>query len=123
VLDLTRVIAGPVAGRTLAAHGAEVLRVGADHLALVAPLAIDTGFGKRFCHLDLRLATGRAALRGLIAEADVVLQAYRPGALERLGFGPLPAGTGLCGHLRVGAGRAVAAPARLRPLWIQRSAA
>jgi hypothetical protein len=88
VLDLTRVIAGPVAGRTLAAHGAEVLRVGADHLALVAPLVIDTGFGKRFCHLDLRLATGREALRGLIAEADVVLQAYRPGALERLGFGP-----------------------------------
>jgi crotonobetainyl-CoA:carnitine CoA-transferase CaiB-like acyl-CoA transferase len=88
VLDLTRVIAGPVAGRTLAAYGAHVLRVGADHQPLVGPLVFDTGFGKRFCHLDLRTDRGRQALRELVARADVVLQAYRPGALQRLGFGP-----------------------------------
>ena len=88
VLDVTRVIAGPVAGRTLASHGADVLRVGADHLPLVAPLVIDTGFGKRFCHIDLRAEQGRATLRSLVAEADVVLQAYRPGALARIGLGP-----------------------------------
>jgi CoA-transferase family III len=88
VLDLSRVIAGPVAGRTLAAFGAQVLRVGADHLPLVAPLVLDTGFGKRFCHLDLRTDAGRETLGRLVAEADVVLQAYRPGALQRLGFGP-----------------------------------
>jgi hypothetical protein len=88
VLDLTRVIAGPVAGRTLAAHGAQVLRVGADHLPLVPSLIIDTGFGKRFCHVDLRTEPGHSTLRGLIADADVLLQAYRPGALQRIGFGP-----------------------------------
>jgi hypothetical protein len=97
VLDLTRVIAGPVAGRTLAAHGADVLRVGADHLALVPALVVDTGFGKRFTHLDLRTDAGRGALRDLVREADVVLQAYRPGALEALGFGARE-----CARLRPG---------------------
>jgi crotonobetainyl-CoA:carnitine CoA-transferase CaiB-like acyl-CoA transferase len=88
VLDLTRVIAGPVAGRTLAGYGADVLRVGADHLSLVPALVVDTGFGKRFTHLDLRTGAGRAALRDLVRDADVLLQAYRPGALDALGFGP-----------------------------------
>jgi crotonobetainyl-CoA:carnitine CoA-transferase CaiB-like acyl-CoA transferase len=88
VLDLTRVIAGPVAGRTLAAYGATVLRVGADHLPLVGPLVIDTGFGKRFCHLDLREAADHERLRALIADADVLIQAYRPGALRQRRFGP-----------------------------------
>ncbi|GAA2798812.1 CoA transferase [Crossiella cryophila] len=88
VLDLTRVIAGPVAGRTLAAHGADVLRVGADHLELVDALVVDTGFGKRFCHLDLRTPEGRDALRTLVRQADVLLQAFRPGALAQLGLGP-----------------------------------
>jgi hypothetical protein len=88
VLDLTRVIAGPVAGRTLAALGADVLRVGADHLALVPSLVVDTGFGKRFTHLDLRTRAGRETLIGLVSTADVLIQAYRPGALERLGLGP-----------------------------------
>jgi crotonobetainyl-CoA:carnitine CoA-transferase CaiB-like acyl-CoA transferase len=97
VLDLTRVIAGPVAGRILAAHGAQVLRVGADHLALVADLVVDTGFGKRFTHLDLRRDEGRDALRRLVTQADVVLEAFRPGALARLGFGPEQ-----CAELRPG---------------------
>ncbi len=94
VLDLTRVIAGPVAGRALAALGADVLRVGAEHLALVASLVVDTGFGKRFTHLDLRTAAGRAALLELVRDADVLIQAYRPGALDRLGLGPAD----LAGH-------------------------
>jgi crotonobetainyl-CoA:carnitine CoA-transferase CaiB-like acyl-CoA transferase len=97
VLDLTRVIAGPVCGRTLAGYGADVLRVGADHLALVPPLVIDTGFGKRFCHLDLRTPDGAAALRGLVTQADILVQAYRPGALDALGFGPAA-----CAALRPG---------------------
>jgi len=88
VLDLTRVIAGPVAGRALAALGADVLRVGAEHLALVPAAAVDTGFGKRFTHLDLRTTGGRAALLALVKDADVLIQAYRPGALERFGLGP-----------------------------------
>src|SRR3954452_24953755 len=69
VLDLTRVIAGPVAGRVLASYRADVLPAGADHLALVLPAAIDTGFVKRFTHLDLRTDTGRAALTALVREA------------------------------------------------------
>lgn len=87
VLDLTRIIAGPVAGRTLAAHGAEVLLVTAAHLPSVEPLVIDTGRGKRSARLDLRTREGAQALRTLVREADVVIQSYRPGALEALGFG------------------------------------
>ncbi|MCW2881603.1 MAG: L-carnitine dehydratase/bile acid-inducible protein [Sphaerisporangium sp.] len=88
VLDLTRVIAGPVATRTLAAHGAEVLRVGAAHLPEVPGLVISTAFGKRSCELDLRTQEGAAAFRELVAAADAVVQSYRPGALAALGFGP-----------------------------------
>jgi crotonobetainyl-CoA:carnitine CoA-transferase CaiB-like acyl-CoA transferase len=87
VLDLTHVIAGPVCGRTLAAHGADVLHVGAAHLPTVGPLVIDTGFGKRTAHLDLRTPTGRDVLRGLVADADVLVQSFRPGTLARRGFG------------------------------------
>jgi crotonobetainyl-CoA:carnitine CoA-transferase CaiB-like acyl-CoA transferase len=87
VLDLTRVIAGPVAARVLASHGADVLAVGAAHLAVIPALVIDTGFGKRSCHLDLRRPDERAALDRLAGEADVFLQGYRPGSLARRGFG------------------------------------
>jgi crotonobetainyl-CoA:carnitine CoA-transferase CaiB-like acyl-CoA transferase len=54
VLDLTRIIAGPVAGRALAAHGADVMLITGPHLPSVAPLVIDTGRGKRSAQLDLR---------------------------------------------------------------------
>ncbi|GII61765.1 CoA transferase [Sphaerisporangium krabiense] len=87
VLDLTRVIAGPVASRALAGYGAEVLRVGAAHLPEVPGAVIGTAFGKRSCEVDLRTAEGAAAFRELVAGADVVVQAYRPGALAALGFG------------------------------------
>jgi len=65
-----------------------VLRVGADHLALVPDLVVETGFGKRFAHVDLRQPEGVDTLRGLVAQADVVVQAFRPGALQGLGLGP-----------------------------------
>ncbi|AOY93216.1 carnitine dehydratase [Cupriavidus sp. USMAA2-4] len=91
VLDLTRIIAGPVAGRTLAAHGADVLLVTAAHLPAIAPLVIDTGRGKRSCQLDLRDAEDARTWHKLLHGADVVLQAYRPGALEGLGAGPAAA--------------------------------
>jgi hypothetical protein len=85
VLDLTRVIAGPVAGRFLAAHGAEVLRVGAAHLPEVPGLVMETAFGKRSCHIDLR--TEPEELHRLVSRADIVIQGYRPGALDARGFG------------------------------------
>lgn len=88
VLDLSRVIAGPVCGRVLAAHGADVLAVTAAHLPQIAPLVIDTGFGKRSTFLDLRHPRDRDAFDELLADADVVLDAFRPGALNALGYGP-----------------------------------
>jgi hypothetical protein len=88
VLDLTRIIAGPVAGRTLAAHGADVLVVTSPHLPSVEQLVIDTGRGKLSTHIDLRDRAGRDALNGLLRSADVFVQGYRPAGLAALGFGP-----------------------------------
>ncbi len=87
VLELTRIIAGPVAGRVLAAHGAEVLHITAPHLPQVEPLVIDSGRGKRSAFLDLRQPDERARFEHLIGSADVLLQSYRPGALDALGLG------------------------------------
>jgi crotonobetainyl-CoA:carnitine CoA-transferase CaiB-like acyl-CoA transferase len=88
VLDLTRIIAGPVCGRTLAAHGADVLLITARHLASMLPLVIDTGRGKLSAAIDLREADGRHTLSALLPDADVFVQGYRPGALAARGFGP-----------------------------------
>ncbi|WP_235835195.1 CoA transferase [Piscinibacter terrae] len=87
VLDLTRILAGPVAGRTLAAHGAEVMLVNSPGLPNIAAIA-DTSRGKLSAHADLKTDAGRDALRALLSDADVFLQAYRPGALQALGLGP-----------------------------------
>jgi crotonobetainyl-CoA:carnitine CoA-transferase CaiB-like acyl-CoA transferase len=91
VLDLTRVIAGPVCGRALAGHGADVLLLTGPHLPSIAPLVIDTGRGKLSAHLDLREEAGRARLRALLRSADIFVQGYRPGALADRGFGPAEA--------------------------------
>jgi hypothetical protein len=88
VLDLTRVIAGPVAGRFLAAHGAEVLRVDGPDAEDSPTLVLDTTVGKRSAVLDLQDDADRARLDRLVAGADVVLSGYRPGALDGLGYGP-----------------------------------
>jgi crotonobetainyl-CoA:carnitine CoA-transferase CaiB-like acyl-CoA transferase len=88
VLDLTRIIAGPVAGRALAHHGADVLLINGPHLPNIAPLVIDNGRGKRSATLDLREAADRAHLHALVRDADVFLQGYRPGALAAHGFAP-----------------------------------
>lgn len=88
VLDLTRVIAGPVSGRTLAAHGAEVLRITGPHLTDNAALVMDGSRGKRSAEIDLREESGRARLAELVREADVFIQGYRPGAIAQWGFSP-----------------------------------
>jgi crotonobetainyl-CoA:carnitine CoA-transferase CaiB-like acyl-CoA transferase len=88
VLDLTRVIAGPVCGRTLAGYGADVLLVSAKHLPNLPGLVIDTGLGKLSTSLDLRQAGDADRLRALVGECDVFCQSYRPGALAHLGLGP-----------------------------------
>jgi len=88
VLDLSRVIAGPVAGRTLAAHGADVLLVSGPELPAIDWLTIDTGRGKLTTFIELKTDTGRAQLRELLEDADIFSQGYRPHALAALGFSP-----------------------------------
>jgi crotonobetainyl-CoA:carnitine CoA-transferase CaiB-like acyl-CoA transferase len=88
VLDLSRVIAGPVAGRTLAAHGADVLLISGPELPAIPWLTIDTGRGKLTSFVELRNEEGRAILRGLLMEADIFSQGYRPHAIAGLGFAP-----------------------------------
>ena len=86
VLDLTRILAGPVGGRTLAAYGADVMLVNAPHLPNIEAIA-DTSRGKLSALADLRIEAGRAGLRAVLRDAHVFVQGYRPGALAALGFG------------------------------------
>ncbi|TFY74985.1 hypothetical protein EWM64_g9027 [Hericium alpestre] len=88
VLDLTRVLGGPVGGRTLAAHGADVLLVTSPHLPDLPFLDVETSRGKRTTQLDLNNEIDKSTLWNLVRDADVFLQSYRPGGLASRGFGP-----------------------------------
>ena len=87
-LDLTRVLAGPTAAKTLAEHGADVLKITAAHLPDSGDIDFDTGIGKLSARLDLRKAQDVETLKKLIRETDVFLQSYRPGALASRGLSP-----------------------------------
>jgi hypothetical protein len=86
VLDLTRVIAGPVCGRTLASYGAEVMLVTSPHLPNQPRLVMDTGLGKLSASLDQRRSGDAERLGQLVRRSDVFCQSYRPGALAGQGF-------------------------------------
>ena len=86
VLDLTRVLAGPTCGKSLAEHGADVLKITAAHLPDSGMADLDTGIGKRSARLDLR--SEAELLKTLVQGADVFIQSYRPGALAARGFSP-----------------------------------
>jgi crotonobetainyl-CoA:carnitine CoA-transferase CaiB-like acyl-CoA transferase len=86
VLDLTRVLAGPTCARTLAEHGADVLRIGASSLPNNERHLMDTGHGKRSTALDLRTEGDVVTLMALAKDADVFSQSYRPGTLASRGF-------------------------------------
>jgi crotonobetainyl-CoA:carnitine CoA-transferase CaiB-like acyl-CoA transferase len=88
VLDLTRVLAGPTCARTLAEHGAEVLKITAAHLPNLGYQEWDTGHGKLSAQLDLRVPSEVETLRRLVRQADVFSQGYRPGALAARGLAP-----------------------------------
>jgi hypothetical protein len=85
VLDLTRILAGPVATRFLAGFGADVLRLDPPNWHEPA-LEPEVTLGKRRAGLDLHLAHDRQIFERLIAQADVLVHGYRPGALDRLGY-------------------------------------
>jgi crotonobetainyl-CoA:carnitine CoA-transferase CaiB-like acyl-CoA transferase len=87
-LDLTRVLAGPTCARTLAEHGADVLKIAGPHLPNSGSSEFDTGIGKLQAFLDLRTKEGTDILRGLLKDADVFSQSFRPGALAGKGFSP-----------------------------------
>lgn len=88
VLDLTRIVAGPVGARALAAYGADVMRIHSPNLPALEWLDRDTGRGKRSTFLDLEKTSDRDTLKKLIQEADIFIQAYRPGGLQEKGFSP-----------------------------------
>jgi crotonobetainyl-CoA:carnitine CoA-transferase CaiB-like acyl-CoA transferase len=86
VLDVTRVLAGPVATRFLAGFGASVLRIDPpdwDEPGVIPEVTL----GKRCARLDLERSEDRAVFEGLLATAHVLVHGYRPGALEALGYG------------------------------------
>ena len=86
VLDLTRILAGPVGTRALAAHGADVLLVNSPHLPNIEAIA-ETSRGKLSAHADLRDAAQRRAFDAVLRDAHVFVQGYRPGGLAALGYG------------------------------------
>jgi hypothetical protein len=86
VLDLTRILAGPVGTRALAAYGADVMLVNSPNLPNVS--LPETSRGKLSVHIDLLTDAGRETLRGLVRDCHFFVQAYRPGGIARFGFGP-----------------------------------
>lgn len=86
IVELSRVIAAPVAGRTLAAHGADVIWVTSPTLPNQPELDIDMARGKRTVQIDIKKPQDKARLLELIRTADVFLSSYRPGSLAAQGF-------------------------------------
>ena len=87
VVDLTRVIAAPAVARGLAEMGASVMRITSANLVDYSNLHLDLNWGKWNSFLDLKAKEDRDKLRALILEADIVVQGYRPGVLDKFGFG------------------------------------
>lgn len=88
VLELCRIIAGPTVTRILTEYGADVLKITSPHLSDVPFFQVDGNMGKHAADLDLKTEEGQRQFEELVADADVVVDGYRPGALDRLGYGP-----------------------------------
>lgn len=87
VLELCRIIAGPTVTRILAEYGADVLKITSPNLSDVPFFQVDGNMGKHAADLDLKTEEGRRQFEELLADADVLVDGYRPGALDRLGYG------------------------------------
>ncbi len=85
ILDLTRILAGPVCGRTLAAYGADVMLINSPALPNIDSI-VETSRGKLSAHIDLHQSADKSALLNLVKESDVYMQGYRPGALAAHGL-------------------------------------
>ncbi|KAE8349363.1 CoA-transferase family III domain-containing protein [Aspergillus coremiiformis] len=88
VLELCRIIAGPTVARILAEYGADVLKITSPGLSDVPFFQVDGNMGKHAADLDLKTEEGRRQFEELLADADVLVDGYRPGAIEKLGYGP-----------------------------------
>src|SRR3984885_2760495 len=86
-LDLTKVIAGPTAGRQFAEHGADVIHIQHPYEDLVYAMDINTSYGTTNAYLDFSRDLDRQILTSLIRDTDIFLDGYRYGALEKQGFG------------------------------------
>lgn len=87
VLELCRIIAGPVVARILGEYGADVLKVTSPNLSDVPFFQVDGNMGKHATDLDLKTPEGKEVFEKLLEDVDVVVDGYRPGALEKLGYG------------------------------------
>lgn len=85
---MCRIIAGPTVTRILAEYGADVLKITSPNLSDVPFFQVDGNMGKHAADLDLKTAAGRQEFEKLLADVDVIVDGYRPGALENLGYGP-----------------------------------
>ncbi|KAK6462784.1 CoA-transferase family III domain-containing protein [Scheffersomyces coipomensis] len=89
VLELCRIIAGPTIGKILAEYGATVIKVTSDDTLPDVPFfQIDGNMGKHTTNLNLKESGDRAKFEALLADADIVLDGYRTGVIEKLGYGP-----------------------------------
>ncbi|CAJ2508811.1 Uu.00g138370.m01.CDS01 [Anthostomella pinea] len=89
VPELCRIIAGPTIGRILDEYGAQVMKVTGPETSDVPFFQVDVNMGKHTIMLDLKTEEGKKEFDGLLAEADIVLDGYRPGAIEARGYGPV----------------------------------
>ena len=87
ILDLTRVISGPLACKILASLRMDVIRVGSRTFPEIEAAALEGGFGKRLTYVDIKDYAGRETFAALVRGADAIVQTLRPGALDALGFG------------------------------------
>jgi crotonobetainyl-CoA:carnitine CoA-transferase CaiB-like acyl-CoA transferase len=87
VLELCRIIAGPTIGRILAEYGADVLKITGPRLSDVPFFQVDGNMGKHAAEIDLKSLEGRDTFEQLLKETDIILDGYRPGVLDKLGYG------------------------------------